>query len=617
MSAEPAPLTSASYIGQIQSVVEKYKDERDRIERMFDESPFLPDTLLSPLAAPSQTDEDNLKKKRQLYQWSTEGGYPPFLKNIPKDQQASLFQIFEADRIWDTTVGIPGEIWEFFSAFSDGNVTMDSIEKQYEDLHDTAVKTGQSGVYTDLNVGLRPDSDWYTDAVFAQQQLTGVNPTGLKQASQAWILAFSQAASDQKNTAAQQIISGSPSSLYVVDNSDYRHILGLAPDAPIVSPSIFGHPAYGCSSVSLFTLSDTGKLHPLAICLDYRGSIKQSVTIFNKRLTPDTTGVDEKNNWPWRFAKQCASTSDWLRHELSVHLTETHLLEEALIVAAQRNFPDSHIICHILRPHWLKTLSINFLARKTLVPVFINTIAPLQMDQIKGFVKQSYMNFDFTGRYVPNDLKARGFDPSTLDDKKFHNYLYARNISKCWDVIRTFVSDVLKAAYPNGDVDVLQDNYVAGFCAEMRSQAGGQLVSFPTHTAINYLQQYYLSFVPNRPASFAAPLPSTLDDLLDYTENTVIESLPISGLEDRTEWMFMAEVPYLLSAEVDPENSIEEYAESTKKDKDPRIAAAGPKFAKNIKALKALFDSYNEGLDDKVTKYHVLDPELIAQSILL
>lgn len=248
------------------------------------------------------------------------------------------------------------------------------------------------------------------------------------------------------------------------------------------------------------------------------------------------------------------------------------------------------------------------------------------------------MNFDFTGRYIPNDLKNRGFDPAALDDKKFHNYLYARNISKCWDVIHGFVSDVLHSAYPAGDADVLADDYIAGFCAEMRSQAGGQLPSFPTvktldelidvitmliniaspqHTAINYLQQYYLSFVPNRPASLAAGLPTTLAQLQGYTEDDVIDSLPIFNSGDRDEWIQMAEVPYLLSAEVDPDNNIQEYADSTKNDSDPHIAKAGPQFAQNIKALKALFDEYNEELDDQVTKYHVLDPTVIAQSILI
>ena len=349
---------------------------------MFDESPHLPDTLLTPLGNSAQSDARNLKQKRDLYQWSTEGGFPPYLKQIPKDEQVGTFKIFDVERVWAVTGGVPGEIYDFFSGLSDGKVTMDSIEKQYEDLHAAAAASGSSDIYTAPNIGLRPDSDWYIDAVFGQQYLTGVNPTGLTQAPSDWVSAFSQAASDQNNTAVQKILSTSPlPPLYVVDNSDYRHILGLATDATIISPSLFGHPAYGCASITLFTLSDVGKLHPLAICVDYKGSLKAgtSVTIFNKRLTPDANGVNENTDWPWRYAKMCASVSDWARHELSVHLTETHLLEEALIVAAQRNFPDSHIICQILRPHWLKTLSLNFLARRTLVPIFINAIAPLQV----------------------------------------------------------------------------------------------------------------------------------------------------------------------------------------------------------------------------------------------
>lgn len=633
----PSPFTAASYIAGIIATVNEYKDVRDLIEKMFDESPGLPDTCLSAVGDSSMSDEENLKKKRELYRWTTAGGYPPYLEAIPTQDAVDTFKIFDPARFQAVQAqNLPGEIGQFFAALGDGKVTMASIEQRYRDLHKAAVDAGQGDVYSAPNVGLRPD--WYTDAVFAQQHLTGVNPTGLKQASEDWIVAFAKVAADQKNAAAQQLLSASPSSFYVVDNSDFRYILGLAPDTPIVSTGA-GQPAFGCSSVTLFTLSKSGKLHPVAICLDYKGSLdaKTSVTVFNKRLTPDATGIDESSDWPWRYAKMAAGVSDWARHELAVHLTETHLVEEAIIVAAQRNLPDSHIISQLLHPHWYKTLSLNFLARLTLVPVFIEKVAPLPLPQIKDFVRQSYMNFDFTGRYVPNDLKKRGFNPSRLDDKKFHNYLYARNISKCWDVLHDFVSDVLHDAYPCGDRDVVADKYVAAFSAEMRSQQGGQLPSFPTvktldelidmvtmcihiaapqHTAVNYLQQFYLSFVPNRPGSLAAALPTTLEQLQGYTEAHVVASLPISGV-DKVEWMLMALVPYLLSAEVDPESNIEDYAEETKENPNRYIAKAGIKFAKRIHALKAVFDKYNEGMDDHVTPYHVLDPKVMAQSILI
>ena len=349
---------------------------------MFDALPGLPDVCLSAVGDSSMSDEENLQEKRKLYRWTTEGGYPPYLQAIPDQDAVDKFKIFDPERFATVQADrIAGEIAQFFAPLGGGNVTMASIEQRYIDLRKAAVAAGQPDVYTAPNVGLRPD--WYTDAVFSQQHFTGVNPTGLKQASEDWIAAFAEVASEQKNKAAQALLSTSRSSFYVVDNSDYRYVLGLAPDTPIVATGA-GQPAFGCSSVTLFSLSNTGKLHPVAICLDYKGSLKadKSVTIFNKRLTPEAQGVDENTDWPWRYAKMAASVSDWARHELAVHLTETHLVEEATIVAAQRNLPDSHIVSQLLHPHWYKTLSLNFLARLTLVPVFIEKVAPLQVSHL-------------------------------------------------------------------------------------------------------------------------------------------------------------------------------------------------------------------------------------------
>lgn len=42
---------------------------------------------------------------------------------------------------------------------------------------------------------------------------------------------------------------------------------------------------YGCSSVAFFHLEPSGKLHPLAITLDYKSGMENSVTIFNRCIT--------------------------------------------------------------------------------------------------------------------------------------------------------------------------------------------------------------------------------------------------------------------------------------------------------------------------------------------
>ena len=109
---------------------------------------------------------------------------------------------------------------------------------------------------------------------------------------------------------------------------------------------------FGCASVTLLSLSPEGKLHPLAIVLDYRVSIENSVCIFNRRLYPEDSSKHEAADWPWRYAKLCALVSDWTTHEVAAHLTDCHFVQKDLIVAAQRSFPTDHVVYNLLAPHW-------------------------------------------------------------------------------------------------------------------------------------------------------------------------------------------------------------------------------------------------------------------------
>ena len=123
---------------------------------------------------------------------------------------------------------------------------------------------------------------------------------------------------------------------------------------------------YGCAPVTLFQLHDDGRLHPLGIVVDYLGTMQDSVCFFNDRTSPSDPKRGE--SWPWRYAKTCAQVADWSLHEVVVHLTNTHLIEESTIVATHRNIPEDNIIFQLLEPHWYKTLSLNAAARETLVP---------------------------------------------------------------------------------------------------------------------------------------------------------------------------------------------------------------------------------------------------------
>jgi hypothetical protein len=228
----------------------------------------------------------------------------------------------------------------------------------------------------------------------------------------------------------------------------------------------------------LFRLEDDGMLHPIAIVLDYKGDMASSVTIFNRRFRSTDSKANEETDWPWRYAKMCAQSSDWLRHEVTIHLTNTHLVEEAVIVAAHRTLPPDHVVFKLLKDHWTTTLSVNFGARQTLVPLVIAPLAGVQLKHLTTFLNHAYETFDWAGLYVPNDLAKRGFPPKALEhDPKFRNYAYGRNMALMWPAIRKFVASVVSQEYMGRDAHVRADAHLAAFCAEMRVSA--RIASFP------------------------------------------------------------------------------------------------------------------------------------------
>jgi hypothetical protein len=169
--------------------------------------------------------------------------------------------------------------------------------------------------------------DWYSDAAFTQQQLTGVNPTTIKQASDEWLKHFIQASNKHEDQAITDIIkdlkSNSRESLYMQDYSYFRTAAGMK-DADDIKQywkeGIWWWRKegfrYNCASVCLYYLNEKGQLYPLAVVIDWRGSPENSVTIFNRTLFNSRnlkTGVDsrdskkqleeEENDWPWRYGQ--------------------------------------------------------------------------------------------------------------------------------------------------------------------------------------------------------------------------------------------------------------------------------------------------------------------------
>jgi hypothetical protein len=470
--------------------------------------------------------------------------------------------------------------------------------------------------------------------VFAQQHFTGTNATTITLARD-WVFAFTQHAQTVKNQDMEKLLRSIPEkSLYVQDYSYFRTAMGYGSDSTKELAS--GNGRYGCAPVVLFHLNDEGQLHPLAIVLDYKGSLDDSVVIYNKRLTSKTgTLTDEEKDWPWRYAKTCVQSADWLRHEVTIHLVNTHLVEEATIVAAHRSLPPKHIVYQLLEKHWETTLPLNREARNILVPDVITEIAGVGKGELTKFLNHAYASFDWKNLRIPYDLENRGFPLSDLaQSPKFHNYAYARNMALMWPAIRSFVGSILHSFYPGGDAHVAADPHINDFCNEMRSPQGANMATFPKietldelidivtmcihiaspqHTAVNYLQHYYQVFVPNKPWALYEPLPRSLKELQGYGEKHLLNALPFKQTKH---WLIGAQLPYLLSFEVVGTSSLLSYAKAQSGNPIKVIADSAKSLTEELERLQVAFKKHSKELDNE-TKYTVMDPKMTAVSILI
>ncbi|KAF7197756.1 Arachidonate 15-lipoxygenase [Pseudocercospora fuligena] len=471
-------------------------------------------------------------------------------------------------------------------------------------------KTGgffdRNDIFNLPNMGDIPD--WYSDRRFAQQFLTGSNPTTIERASRKWITHFmenaTQSAADQRmKSKIQFLLVNDPEALYMQDYSDFREGAGLSLSQDMkysyteYYDSGLGEMAkesfrYGVAAVCLFHLQPDGQLQPLAIVCDWRGSAAKSVTIYNKELSLS----EQRNDWAWRYAKTC------VRHEITAHLVNTHFIEEATIA--------------------------------------------------KVFILTEYKKFDFMGSYAPNDLARRGFPVSKRHETRYRNYAYARCIYSMWFKIRDFVEAMLKVHYGNdlhyADEAVLHDSAIKDWCAIMQAPSapvggGADIRTFPTivnfnmlvdavtmcihlaspqHTAVNYLQNYYQSFVPNKPACLYRPVPTTRAELDSYKEQDLVDALPMNHPRD---WLLASHIPYLLSSKPGDKESLIIYAASKYhlyKDKpgvgNKAIAEAAAKFYKALADSEEELRKYGDDTwDSSDIHYNVLSPSWNAVSIVV
>ncbi|GJC86499.1 putative linoleate 9S-lipoxygenase 4 [Colletotrichum liriopes] len=662
-------LEKGTYKGTQLALTEIYSLVEDSAASHFDTQGF------EPIFPTRRT----LEQKQALYKWSDPAdGLPPHLNDLPDDEKATDEGLPQPDRpngvgsIFDkNALQVVRQIGQAVSFIIPGDMAHEDTPYEGPTLakceawNRLNLKEGKD-IMQGANIGQH--DDWYSDARFAQQHLSGVNPSTIEAAPADRIQGYITEARKQGLTAMETLLCEGKD-LLMQDYSYFREATETANDTPFQckvwelnaqnNPTGQNASRYACAPVVIFQLLEDGRLHPLVITIDFKGSLDDSITIFNKRTTPDEGGVDEKEDWPWRYAKTCAQTADWARHEIASHLVDTHMIEESIIVATNRTIPEDHLLYEILSPHWYRTLALNYAARQVLVPMVIARVSGLgpswpmdpknrAQNNAYKLINWSYKNFNFQDKYIPRDLKKRGFDIEGETGTKYRNYPYATNMYMLWNVIHDFVRSVLETRYKS-DAEVQQDPCIAAWCKEI--QVNGQIPTFPTitsfeqltdavtmcihtaspqHTAVNYLQRYYYSFVPSKPAALCTPLPRDLRALQAYTEQDLTEALPIGTQGPKwKDWLLSAQLPELLSFKVDERYNLLTYAKSlynvnksrtvleNKKYNSLAIAKAAALLFSRLKDLGEAFKFLSGYQTKGAIAYPVLQPESTAVSILI
>ncbi len=340
----------------------------------------------------------------------------------------------------------------------------------------------------------------------------------------------------------------------------------------------------------------------------------------NPVYTPDST---PKNRWA--FAKMHVACADNQYHQWLFHLGYAHLAMEPFVVAWHDALPSDHVVSRLLAPHFRDTIGINFLARQTLVseiaPFTDRTFSTGTAQALQMFLG-AWKSFDFFEQSFPKELARRGFDEARSDG--LEGYFYRDDGFLVWNALGDYVRDVVTSAYPD-DGAVAADTALAAWAAESthpdKADIPGFPKSFPTrallvdtlqaliwavsaqHSAVNFSQYHFLSYVPNRPDSLFAAMPEGMDEI---DPKVIADALPgpkVSHFQISFAWLLGLPSDHPLTAvdamaEIHPE--------------------AHHRFQAALKDISAKIRARNEALvAEGLDPYPYLLPENVASSIAI
>ncbi|WP_394844168.1 SRPBCC family protein [Pendulispora brunnea] len=327
------------------------------------------------------------------------------------------------------------------------------------------------------------------------------------------------------------------------------------------------------------------------------------------------------------YAKIQVACADNQYHQFVAHLGIAHLAMEPFVIAHHNVFyKTTHPIGKLLEPHFKQTIGINYMARQTLVAskgAFTDrTFAPGTAQALQLFLSAWEM-YSFNTNAFPEELAARGFDEEGTDGVQ--NYYYRDDGFKIWRAIESYVGEVVNAVYAN-DNAVAGDALIQRWAVEMTDPHRADIPGFPKaitsrkhlvstltniifqgsafHSAVNFPQIDYLSYVPNRPDCTMAKMPDGEDDItMDFIYFQALPNFFVSN--------FQVSFAMLLTTP-----AIETLWNSSGLDKDfPDIHR---RFQENLQKISNEITDRNRALEAAGKQpYPYLDPHRIAASVAI
>jgi len=243
------------------------------------------------------------------------------------------------------------------------------------------------------------------------------------------------------------------------------------------------------------------------------------------------------DGYSWKLAKNCVLVAHNTYHGEVTHLGRTHLISEAVLLAAVRNLASVHPVAVLLRRHFEGTASINKLAVELLIQPgrAVEYLIGSDLKSTYPWIADHRKNFSFTGNYLPAKLERSGTDGAAV----LPYYPYRDDGLLVWTAIRRW-ADAFVDGYYRTDADVREDHELQAWAAEVASPDGGAVRDFgltpgeindrtdlaeiltmviwtagPQHAAVNFTQLEHLTYLPANPLAGFTEEPRGRDHTLD------------------------------------------------------------------------------------------------------